>query len=164
MVARTSPIFFIWLIKHYRKTHNCRVSQASPSAKLRALGKEPLCRVPKAQHSTNLWHTACPNVAECWPLAKAAHSAKNVAECQWARTRQRPCTGPARVPTVCRPLVWLTAFSLCRVPPAGTRQRSKFAECRQLALGKVSFAECLASGSRQTGFNFFCLQIFLFYT
>ena len=70
MVARTSPIFFIWLIKHYRKTHNCRVSQALPSARPRALGNDALCRVPDNGHSANMWHTACQNITECWLSAK----------------------------------------------------------------------------------------------
>ena len=142
--------------KHYRKTNNCRVSRPLPSARPRALGKHDLCRVPAKGHSANTWHTACPNFAESWPSTKyGTWQSLLFAECHRARTRQRPRTCPARAPAVRRPLGWLTALSLCRVSTRGTRQRSIFAECPQLALGKASFAECPGSSTRQTWLIFF---------
>ena len=149
---------------HCRKTNNYRVSRPLPSDRPWELGKHDLCRVPAKGHSANTWHTACPNFAESWPSAKyGTRQPLLFAECHRARTRQRPRTCPARAPAVRRPLGWLTTLSLCRVSTRGTRQRSIFAECPHLALGKASFAECPGSSTRQTWF-FFSFQIFLFYT
>ena len=148
--------------EHYRKTHICRVPPAS--ARTRALGKAPLCRVPKAQHSANTRHSARPTFAKYRPSAKKGHSASFIfAECRWARTRQRPRMCPARAPAVRRPSVGLTALSIFRVPPPGTRQRGNVAECVGLALGIVSFTECWSPGTRQTWLKkiFLGLQIFL---
>ena len=127
----------VWMtlvgLYQYRKTHSCRVSRPLPSARPRALGKDEVCRVPGRGHSAKTWHTACPHFAKCWPLAKWGTRQRLIfAECRRARTRQRPPTCPARAPAVRRPLGWLTAFSLCRVPPPGTRQSSLFAECLPL--------------------------------
>ena len=124
-------------IQHYRKTLICRVSRPLPSARLRALGKDVVCRVPGHGHSAKIWHTACPGFAECRPSAKkGTRQSVSFGECWPFGTRQSPCTCPARALAVRRPSVGLTALSICRVPPPGTRQRTRVAECLIQALGK----------------------------
>ena len=123
---------------HYRKTDSCRVSRSLPSARPRALGKDVVFRVPGRGHSAEIWHTACPGVAECRPsVNQGTRQRVSFAECWPGGTRQSPSTCPARAPAVRRPSGGLTASTVCRVPPAGTRQRWNIAECLQLALGKV---------------------------
>ena len=95
-----------------------------------------LCRVPEHGHSAKCLF------AECRPSANKGHSASFIfAECRWAHTRQRGHTCPARAPAVRHPSGGLTASTLYRVPPVGTRQSRNVAECAGVALGKASFAE-----------------------
>ena len=101
----------------------CRVQKSLPSVKFRALGKDLLCRAP--------------------------HSAKY-------GTRQRPALGKGCLCRVGRHSAkigrGLTASSgvlFAECPPFGTRQRICFAECQNLALGKIFF------------FWVFCHQFFL---
>ena len=111
-------------MEHYRKTDSCRVSRSLPSARPRALGKDVVCRVPGRGHSAEIWHTACPGVAECRPSAnQGTRQRVSFAECWPGGTRQSPSTCPERAPAVRHPSGGLTASTLCRVPPAGTRQR-----------------------------------------
>ena len=119
------------------------MSRPLPSARLRALGIDVVCRVPGHGHSAKIWHTACPGFTECRPSAKqGTRQSVSFAECWPGGTRQSPRTCPARAPAVRRPSGRQMALSLCRVPPTGTPLRRNFAECAGLALGKVSFAEC----------------------
>ena len=129
---------------HYRKTLICRVSRPLPSARLRALGKDVVCRVPGHGHSAKNWHTACPGFTECRPSAKQGTlQSVSIAECC-------PVRGADGVKSLSSATFWHSAKeTCCRVPPAGTRQRRNFAECAGLALGKVSFAECWNLGTRQ---------------
>ena len=137
-----------------------------PSARPRALGK-------------NLAH-GMPGLYRVPAVGKAGHSAK----CLLCRVlARRHSAKPAHVPSTharCAPPVrgadgvkslpsastWHSAkLQLCRVPQACTWQRRNFAECIHLALGKVNFAECLGSSTRQTSLKkFFGLRIFLFST
>ena len=43
---------------HYRKRLICRVPNSLPCAKIRAHGKQTLCREPKIKHTANTTHTA----------------------------------------------------------------------------------------------------------
>jgi hypothetical protein len=128
---------------HYRKTHNCRVSQALPSARPRALGKSLAHGMPKR----------CRVLA----LGKERHSAK-IHFCRVslgphsAKAAHVPSTPAGRAPSV------RVADGIYPLP------RSNFAECLLPTLGKVSFAECRSSGTRHTDSIFFGLQMFLFST
>ena len=85
-----------------------------PSVRLRALGKDVVCRVPGLGHSAKKRRTACPEFAECRPSANNnTRQCVTFAECWPGGTRQ----------------------SLRTCPP-GTRQSSLFAECLLLGLGK----------------------------
>ena len=127
----------IYLYVHYWKMSICRGSRPLPSVRPRALGKDVVCRVPGLGYSAKKWHTACPGFAECRPSANnGTRQRVTFAECWPGGTRRSPSTCPARAPAVRRPSVGLTALSLYRVPPPGTRQSSLFAECLLLGLGK----------------------------
>ena len=154
------------MMAHYRKTLSCRVSRPLPSARPRALGKDVVCRVPGHGHSAKIWHTACPGFTECQPSAKqGTRQSVSFAECWPGGTRQSPSTCPACALAVHRPLAWLTALTLCRVPLPSTRQSPNFTECLHAALDKSTFAECLGSSTRQTSLKKnFGLQFFLFST
>jgi len=81
------------LTLHYGKQCLCRVPQALPSGKPRALGKEALCRVPDHALGKDLF-------AECLALGKEKHSAKRGTRQRGAWTnviRGRPlCRVPCR--------------------------------------------------------------------
>ena len=165
--------------RRYRKTNNCRVSRPLSNARSRALDKYNLCRVPTKEHSANIWHTAWPTFAECWPSAKS--DTRHILSLPSAAIPPLG-KGGSRAQHALRPCAgrwgWRTAVSFCRVSTAGTRQRPNFAECGRLALGKdctslsvffrhsanfVSPSACsLALGKH---FQFFlAIQFFLFPT
>ena len=119
-------------VVHYRKNEYLPSVEASPSVRPRALGKDVVCRVPGLGHSAKKRHTAGPEFAECRPSANnSTRQRVTFAECWPGGTRQSLRACP-HAPAVRRPSVELTALSLCRVPPPGTRQSSLFAECLPL--------------------------------
>jgi len=136
---------------HYRKPHICRVPRVLPSARIRALGKESVCRVPNLRRSANSRHTAHIFFTECRLSANVRHSTYIIfAEGHWARTRQRLHMCPARATNVRWPLGRLTAVILCRVPVIRHSAKSALPwdSLPSVTLGKyfakcnLSFAEC----------------------
>jgi hypothetical protein len=109
-------------VYHYRKPALCRVPNALPSAKHRALGKVAVCWVPhsaKTKHTVNSSFTERRALgkeyfAECRALGKGWHSANR---------RQEVTVGHA--------------VTVCRV--FGPRHSAKraCAECRGQTLGKI---------------------------
>ena len=119
--------------RHYRKTLICRVSRPLPSARLRALGKDVVCRVPGHGHSAKIWHTACPGFTEFRPSAKqGTRQSVSFAECWPGGTRQSPRTCPARAPDVRRPLGG--ADGVKSLPSATTWHSAKGIFCQVLEL------------------------------
>ena len=118
---------------HYRKPELCRVSYALPSAKTRALDKEPLCREP---HSAKRLFTECLTLSFLLFLPSAHPEG----------TRQSF-------------FLFLKKLFLCRVPSEKTLGKATVSYkiavtttffCRGFpkTLGKV-FAECPTKGTRQ---------------
>ena len=92
------------------------------------------------------------------------HSAKPAHVPSTRARRARPVREADGVKSLSSATFWHSAKeTCCRVPPAGTLQRSNFAECAGLALGNVSFAECWSLGTRQNWLKkiLLGLQIFL---
>ena len=148
---------------HYRKTHKYRVSTSLPSARPRALGKDELCRVPDLGHPTNMWHTACPHFAECWPSAKngTRHTHTLLSVRRRALGKDRSRAQHACLPCAGRQGAW-RPLSFAECWKDGTRQSVNFAECLWPALGKASFAKWHPPGTPQIVSIFiFFVQIFL---
>ena len=114
---------------HYGRGKILRVSQASPSAKNRALSKANLPRVLHSGKNSTRGREALPSAAECLALGKERHSAKALfSECN---TRGRAALGKEKC--------YLTA----QLAHAVKTKKNCFAECRTLALGKeAGFPEC----------------------
>ena len=105
------------------------MSQASPSAKNRALGKANLPRVLHSGKNSTGGREALPSATECLALGKERHSANVLfPECN---TRGRAALGKEKC--------YLTA----QLAHAVKTKKNCFAECRTLALGKeASFPKC----------------------
>ena len=105
------------------------MSQASPSAKNRTLGKANLPRVLHSGKNSTRGREALPSAAECLALGKERHSAKALfPECN---TRGRAALGKEKC--------YLTA----QPAHAVKTKKNCFAECRTLTLGKeAGFPEC----------------------
>ena len=124
------------------------VSQTSPSAKNRALGKANLPRVLHSGKNSTRGREALPSAAECLALGKERHSAKALfPECN---TRGRAALGKEKC--------YLTAHPVHAVKT----KKNCFAECRTLALGKeAGFPECPVMALGEVIFFCFFLLIFL---
>ena len=137
---------------------NPNLSSVSAFAECQTTGTRQRCCLPSARPRAlgkKLAH-GMPGLYRVPAIGKAGHSAK----CLLCRVlSQRHSAKPAHVHSTrarrAPPVRGLTALSLCRVPPSGTRQRRHVAECAGLALGKVSFAECWSLVTRQNWLNFF---------
>ena len=95
--------------------HKYRVPTGLPSARPRALGKDDLCRVPDLGHSANMWHTACPHFAECWPSATNGTRHTEPLSSAGRRALGKDRSRAQHAPAVRRPSGCLTAVILCRV-------------------------------------------------
>ena len=98
------------------------MSQASPSAKNRVLGKANLPRVLHSGKNSTRGREALPSAAECLALGKERHSAKALfPECN---TRGRAALGKEKCYLTAQPARAIkTKKLLCRVSHAGTWQR-----------------------------------------
>ena len=135
-----------------------------PSARPRALGNDDFCRVPDLRHSANMWHTACPHFAECWPSAKngTRHTETLSSAGRRALGKDRSRAQHARPPCTGRQGAW-RPLSFAECCKGGTRQSVNFAKCLCSALGKASFAECHPAGTRQIVCIFIFLSFKIFY-
>ena len=132
------------------------MSTGLPSARPRALGKDELCRVPDLGHSANMWHTACPHFAECWPSAKNGtrhtHTLLSVRRRALGKDRSRAQHA------------WLTAVSFCRVLQGRHSAKTKFRRVPVGGTRQSQFRRVPSTWHSANNFYFFFIQTFLLST
>ena len=126
-------------MQHYRKAELCRVLNTVPSVKSRALGKEPLCRVPHSAKHGSRQRTSLPS---------AKHSAKHDPRQSWSLPSvQLSAKHGTRQRLMVVHTVSLCLFAECQT--FDTRHRWSLPSAKGMAVGKEFFFV-------------FCLQIFFY--
>ena len=152
MIFYVSKLHMVYEDTHYGRGKIPRVSQASPSAKNRALGKANLPRVLHSGKNSTRGREALPSAAECLALGKEWHSAKALfPECN---TRGRAALGKAKCYLTAQPVhaIKTKKIALPSVAPWHSAKRLASLSALSWHSAKGLFAECQG---RHSGKNFF---------
>jgi len=136
------------------------VSTGLSSARSRALGNDDLCRVPDLGHSANMWHTACPHFAECWPSAKNGTRHTEPLSSAGRRALGKDRSRAQHAPAVRRPSGCLTAVILCRVLKRWHSAKRKLRRVSMAGTRQSLFRQVTSSWHSANSFYFFLFKFF----
>jgi len=153
---------------HYRKRVICRVPNSLPCAKIRAHGKQTLCREPKIKHTANTTHTAkfpicrapihgthgknkTHGILQSLPCATVKAHGKLRARATHVRSWRTEVDGGAAE---------VDGAQLCRVPQGAQGKHANSPCATPWHTANSILRRVLSLGTRQTVYFWMCLKLF----